>query len=178
RTRGNFPASRVFTTISACLVQVAVISFRYLALGSPSFFCSASATATLPPSSTMCPSASNRASRPATRTAEGPISTPRRDCPRSRGTPRILIFLGTMLSATTGLFGCSVLVAGATVDSCVIDSFLWIDAGQSTCKRNGFTHVFQTADPGYGALNTHAETGVRDSAKLAQVQIPLESRFG
>src|SRR5271165_1413095 len=55
------------------------------------------ATATLPPSSTMCPSASRRASRPATRTAEGPISTPRRDWPRSRGTPMTRIFLGVML---------------------------------------------------------------------------------
>src|SRR5271154_1828759 len=54
------------------------------------------ATATLPPSSTMCPSASKRASRPATRTADGPISTPRRDCPRSSGTPITRIFLAVI----------------------------------------------------------------------------------
>ena len=32
-----------------------------------------------------------------TRTADGPMSTPRRDCPRSRGTPITRIFLGTTL---------------------------------------------------------------------------------
>src|SRR5579863_3107486 len=41
----------------------------------------------LPPSTTRWPRASRRASRPATRTAEGPISTPRRLAPISRGTP-------------------------------------------------------------------------------------------
>src|SRR5438270_406801 len=55
------------------------------------------ATETLPPSSTTWPSASSRASRPATRTADGPMSTPRRDCPRSSGTPITRIFFGTML---------------------------------------------------------------------------------
>src|SRR5436853_510926 len=30
---------------------------------------------------------------PAARTADGPMSTPRRSCPRSSGTPRILIFM-------------------------------------------------------------------------------------
>src|SRR5439155_13606526 len=94
---GAFPASRVLSTCSACLVQVAVISFKYFACGSPSFFCSGMATATFPPSSTSWPRASRRASRPATRTAEGPMSTPRRDWPRSRGTPMTRIFLGEML---------------------------------------------------------------------------------
>src|ERR1035438_2742268 len=94
---GTFPASRVLITNSACLVQVAVISFKYLAWVSPSFFCSGMATGTLPPSSTSCPNASRRASNPATLTAEGPISTPRRDWPRSSGTPITRIFLGAML---------------------------------------------------------------------------------
>src|SRR3984893_17483244 len=96
---GIFPASRVLMTSSACLVHVAVISFKYLACVSPSFFCSGMATAILPPSSTSCPNASSRASSPATRTAEGPISTPRRDWPRSSGTPITRIFLGVMLVA-------------------------------------------------------------------------------
>src|SRR5215475_9064249 len=178
-TKGNLPDSSVLKTASACLVHVVVISFRYLACGSPDFFCSAVATAILPPSSTTCPSASSRASSPATRTAEGPMSTPRREAPRSSGTPRILIFLGTMLSATTGGFAGSVLMAtgAAVVDSGVIDSCLWIDAGQCSGKRDCFTHVLQAAHPGHGALNAHAEPGVRHAAKLAQVQIPLEGRF-
>src|SRR6266446_7750716 len=95
--RGTLPASSVFNTRSALLTQVAVISLRYLELAAPSFFCSGMATAMLPASSTMCPMASRRASSPATRTAEGPMSTPRRDWPRSRGTPITRIWRGVML---------------------------------------------------------------------------------
>src|SRR5258708_3600080 len=94
---GTLPASSVFNTRSALLTQVAVISLRYLELAAPSFFCSGIATAMLPASSTMCPMPSRRASSPATRTAEGPISTPRRDWPRSRGTPITRICRGVML---------------------------------------------------------------------------------
>src|SRR5262249_28036310 len=94
---GTLLDSSVLSTRSALLVQVAVISLRYFALAAPSFFCSGMATATLPPSSTSWPRASRRASSPATRTADGPMSTPRRDWPRSRGTPITRIFFGTML---------------------------------------------------------------------------------
>src|SRR5208337_4690590 len=90
-------ASSVFNTRSALLVQVAVISLRYLAWAAPAFFCSGMATAMLPASSTMWPIASRRASSPATRTAEGPMSTPRRDWPRSRGTPITRIWRGVIL---------------------------------------------------------------------------------
>ena len=38
-----------------------------------------------------------RASNPATRTADGPISTPRRDCPRSSGTPMTRILRPEMI---------------------------------------------------------------------------------
>src|SRR5215471_331238 len=173
--KGTLPASSVFMTSSACLVQVAVISFRYFALAAPSFFCSGIATATLPPSSTTCPRASRRASRPATRTADGPISTPRRVCPRSRGTPRILIFLGTMLSASAGLAALSALGSVSTVVfSAVINFPSRIDTGQCPGEGNGFPHVLQRADPGDRPLNAHAEPGVRHAAVLAQVQVPLE----
>src|SRR5215510_5960948 len=193
-------------TVSACLVQVAVISFRYLARGSPSFFCSGIATAMLPPSSTTWPIASRRASSPATRTAEGPMSTPRRAWPKSSGTPKILILLGTMLSAAAGFGAISALGRVSTfVFSGVIEfqfcrSFsrragsgfrpstslrpglrahptLRIDAGQSTSERNCFADVFQAADPSDGALNSHSETGMRHTAVLAQIQIPFEGFF-
>src|SRR5437879_1915202 len=95
--RGTLPASSVFNTRSALLMQVTVISLRYLELAAPSFFRSGMATAMLPASSTMWPMASRRASSPATRTAEGPMSTPRRDWPKSSGTPITRISLGTML---------------------------------------------------------------------------------
>src|SRR5215469_17034811 len=149
--------------MSACLVQVAVISLRYLALGSPSFFCSAIATAIFPPSSTTWPNASNLASKPATRTADGPISTPRRDCPRSRGTPRILIFLGTMLSARTGFFS-TVSFFGAVMLSGVISfSVSGINTGQGAGKGDGFAQVLQSADPAHHALDAHAKARVRHS---------------
>src|ERR1700675_1823285 len=94
---GIFPASSVFNTRSALLTQVAVISFRYFELAAPSFFCSGIATVMFPASSTTWPMASRRASSPATRTADGPMSTPRRDCPRSSGTPITRIWRGVML---------------------------------------------------------------------------------
>src|SRR6266536_6141809 len=45
-------------------------------------------------------------------------------------------------------------------------------------EGDGFPQVFQTADPGYGPFDTHAEAGVRDAAVFAQVKIPLESFLG
>ena len=88
------PSVSDFSTISAARVQVSVISFRYRALWWPDDFVSAIATLMLPLSRTSCPSASSRASSPATRTADGPMSTPRRDAPRSSGTPITLILRG------------------------------------------------------------------------------------
>src|SRR6266496_2047888 len=126
-TIGTLPASRVFSTSSAALVQVAVISLRYFALAAPSFFCSGMATAMLPASSTLWPIASKRASNPATRTADGPISTPRRDWPRSRGTP-----------STRMLRGLGVIRFVAP---------LRIEPVQHSGERDGFPYVFQAADP-------------------------------
>src|SRR5206468_5586824 len=109
-TNGTLPDSSVLSTSSACLVQVAVISFRYLACGSPAFFCSGIETATLPASSTTWPSSSSRASSPATRTADGPMSTPRRDWPRSSGTPITRILRGRIF-----VNGTAVVVIGIQV---------------------------------------------------------------
>ena len=141
RISGIFAASSVFTTSSACLVQVAVISFRYLAVAWPSFFCSAMATATLPASSTTCPMASSRASRPATRTAEGPISTPRRDCPRSSGTPmtrmRLALgfFSGSGFGAASGLRSISEVLRSRMAVSGFILSFFETRFSLKTSRR-------------------------------------------
>jgi hypothetical protein len=69
----------------------------------------AAGTNTLPRSSTANPSARSPSSRPATRIADGPISTPRRPAPRSRGTPRTLIrvggvrgFMGSIMDSASG----------------------------------------------------------------------------
>src|SRR5512146_323686 len=196
---GLLPASSVFTTSSASRVQVWVISFRYLALGSPSFFCSAMATGMLPASSTTWPMASRRASRPATRTADGPMSTPRRFWPRSRGTPMTRIFFGTMpegvttaacveVSGIVQFVGRSVgpavgrsfpsigiqQPADRPIDRLTVRPKLRIQPVQHAREGNGFAHVFQAANPGDHALDAHAESGVGHAAVLAQVEIPLE----
>src|SRR5271157_4730215 len=54
---------------------------------------------------------------------------------------------------------------------------LRIQPVQRAGEWNCLTHVLQAADPGYGALNTHAESRVGHAAILAQVQVPLERLF-
>src|SRR5215472_642724 len=168
---GILPDSSVFNTRSALFVQVAVISFRYLAWAAPSFFCSGMGTVTLPASSTECPIASRRASSPATRTAEGPMSTPRRDWPRSRGTPITRIFLGTMLekAAVVGLM---------KIGEASSIYRLRVQTVQHSGEGDGFAHMFQAADPGDGALDSHSESRVGNATILAQIEIPLEGFLG
>src|SRR5438105_10735294 len=178
------PCSRLFNTSSASFMQVAVISFRYLARGSPSFFCSAIATETLPPSSTTCPRASKRASSPATRTADGPMSTPRRDCPRSRGTPITRIFLGMTLEndAVVGFMGLSKNFRFSISDSdsdefnfgnrqleignqqSTITNSSRVESMQHPGKGNGFPNMLQAADPRYRPFNAHTKPGVWHAA--------------
>ena len=45
-------------------------------------------------------------------------------------------------------------------------------------EGDGLPYVVEAADPGYGALDAHAETAVGDAAVAAQVEIPLEGFFG
>src|ERR1035437_9049555 len=54
---------------------------------------------------------------------------------------------------------------------------LRIQPVQRTREGNGLAHVLQSAYPGHGALDAHAESGVRNPAELAQVEIPLEGLF-
>src|SRR5882724_4716391 len=63
------------------------MAFAYLRFGSPTTHASGIGTSTSPRSSTSCPSSRNRAARFVTLRALGPMSTPRRLAPRSRGTP-------------------------------------------------------------------------------------------
>ena len=51
---------------------------------------------------------------------------------------------------------------------------LRIDTVQRSGKWDGFADVLQAADPGDGALDAHAEAGVRNGSVAAQVEIPLE----
>src|SRR5438105_9132272 len=145
-------------------------------------------TATLPASSTMCPSASSRDSSPATRTADGPISTPRRDWPRSRGTPMTrMVFRFGFLANAAGLGAVSTFFSAglsSTVLSTITVSSFQNAAGKSgihpvkhSRERDSFANMLQAANPRHHPLDSHTETSVRNAAILAQVQIPLEGRF-
>src|SRR5208283_3990336 len=54
---------------------------------------------------------------------------------------------------------------------------LGIQSVQRPREGNGLSNVLQAADPGHCALNAHAESRVRHTAVLAQVEIPLERLF-
>src|SRR4030095_16943114 len=75
------------------------------------------------------------------------MSTPRRSAPRSMGTPRMEIF-----DMSPSRF----------------------ESIQHSREGNCLADVLQTADPGDGTFDAHAETGVRDRAVLAQIEVPLE----
>src|SRR4029453_6576698 len=84
---GSVPAAAASATRSRSRPHTSRISFRYLSRGSPGPWVSWILTGRSPQSSTSSPSASTRASAPAARSADGPMSTPRRPAPRSSGTP-------------------------------------------------------------------------------------------
>src|SRR4051812_22138969 len=92
RTTGTPPPESVSATRRASRWQVAAIWGRYFARGCPSGAASACSTGTFPRSSTTYPRDARRALRLATRIADGPISTPRRPWPRSRGAPMIAMW--------------------------------------------------------------------------------------
>src|SRR5262245_23769310 len=45
---------------------------------------------------------------------------------------------------------------------------------QHSWEWNGFPHMFQAADPGDGALNSHSEPGMGKGSILAKIQIPVK----
>ena len=48
---------------------------------------------------------------------------------------------------------------------------------QHSGKWDRFTDMFESADPGDGALDAHTEAGMRNRSEPAQVQIPFEDFF-
>ena len=113
------------------------------------------------------PEASSRASSPATRTADGPMSTPRRDCPRSSGTPMIRILRGGLHSAVDGAGGrlwMQLLPRPGFHLPTQASAGLRIDTVQGAGEGYGFAHVFESAYPGHSALDAHAEAGMRNGA--------------
>src|SRR4029453_14498901 len=84
---GSVPAAAASATRSRSRPHTSRISFRYLSRGSPGPCVSWILTGRSPQSSTSYPSASTLACAPAARSADGPMSTPRRPAPRSGGSP-------------------------------------------------------------------------------------------
>src|SRR2546423_12995812 len=103
-----------------------------------------------------------RACNPATRNADGPMSTPRRLAPRSMGTPMMRIFCGISYSPERRAQNASSRV----------------HAINHAREGNHLPDVLCAANPGYGALEAQTKAGVGHAAVAAQIQIPLEGIFG
>src|SRR5450432_833450 len=114
-----------------------------------------------PTSSTVWPNCFNRACRPATRRAEGPMSTPRRLWPRSMGTPIILTFCAMLLFFQLRIV-----------------RILRVYPINHARKGYHFPDVLCAANPGYSALQAQAKAGVGHATVAAEVQIPLEWLLG
>src|ERR1700685_597405 len=118
----------------------------------------------LPISSAWRASCFRRDCKPATRSAEGPMSTPRRLAPRSIGTPMMRIFSAMRFLSFRG----PGLAKGLSR----------IDAIEHAREGDDFANVLGSANPCDGALQAQAEAGMGHAAVSAQVQVPLKRLFG
>src|SRR6266540_2797805 len=89
---GTKPSRAADATSSAMCRHVSLICGRKRACSSPAEVASATAVPTLPWSTYSYPSSTMRASSPAYRIADGPMSTPRRPAPRSSAAPMTATF--------------------------------------------------------------------------------------
>src|SRR5918996_4734144 len=104
------PARTMSATLLAICAHEARIAGRYRARSSSSDATSGISAATFPQSSTDTPRASRRSDSPDSRIALGPMSTPRRAAPRSRGAPRMATLLGWSAPSSATDFLLSLLV--------------------------------------------------------------------
>src|SRR2546423_8685744 len=102
-----------------------------------------------------------RACNPATRNADGPMSTPRRLAPRSMGTPMMRIFCGISYSPERRAQNASSRV----------------HAINHAREGNHLADVLCAANPGDGAFKAQTKTGMRHAAVAAQIQVPLKGIF-
>src|SRR5258708_16835029 len=142
-------------------------------------------------SSTCRPSFLRLDWRPATRMAEGPMSTPRRLWPRSMGTPMMRTFWAMRSSVNRDSRESSA-VPRRTEEpgKSLINSRLQeqrekrrlpalrIHAINHAREGDDLANVLGAANPGDSALKAHSEAGVGNTAVAAQVEIPLERFFG
>src|SRR5450755_1743499 len=106
-----------------------------------------------PTSSTVWPNCFNRACKPATRKAEGPMSTPRRLWPRSMGTPIILTFCAILWSFCCGML-----------------RVLRVYPINHARKGYHFPDVLGAANPGDGAFQAQAKAGMGDAPIAAEIE--------
>src|SRR5215475_9778770 len=134
-------------------------------------------------SSMVWPSCLTRACNPATRSAEGPMSTPRRLCPRSMGTPMMRTFCGISGIQIRWRPGpCD--RTGACPDAPAqrpatpnCRGGLRIHPVNHAGEGDDLADVLGAADPGHGPLEPKAKARVRHAAETAEVQVPLEGLF-
>ena len=92
-TSGNRLRSQIRSTALLSRLEARAISPRYRARRLPMGISSMFLMSRSPPSTTRWPRAARAEATPAIRSADGPMSTPRRPEPRSMGTPSSSIFI-------------------------------------------------------------------------------------
>src|SRR5258708_39221353 len=100
-----------------------------------------------------------RACNPATRSAEGPMSTPRRLAPRSMGTPMIRIFCAIILFLDCdGYRPISPDRFSRVTSHELLVTALRIYPVQHPRERNHFPNVLRPANPRHCTLQPHAKS--------------------
>src|SRR5260370_7786256 len=124
-------------------------------------------------SSTWSPSCLMRACNPATRNAEGPISTPRRLAPRSMGTPMIRIFCAISLFLDCdGYRPISADRLSRVTSHESLVTALRIYPAQHARERNHFANVPPPPNPRHRAFQPHAKSRMRHPAATPQLHLP------
>src|SRR5437899_5947697 len=115
--------------------------------------------------------------RLATRRAEGPISTPRRPWPRSRGAPMMEMWVRGMGqknsdAETQRHREDRILCFSVSLCLCVKSNASEFGITRGSRERDYVADVFHAGEVHYHALETHAEAGVLDAAESAEIEIP------
>src|SRR5882724_11727972 len=194
-TNGRNPSVSDLSTLLAMSWQVSAISCRYFARFSPTGISSGCFTSRLPISSTVWPSFLIAACNPAPRSADGPISTPRRLWPRSMGTPMMRTFCGMceLRSATSdqglgtsdqtnpprpgrGRYKMHFVEAAGSAGTTYLPD-LRIHPINHAREGDDLPNVLGPANPRHRALQPHPKPRMRHASIPPQIQVPLERLF-